>query len=337
MQLRRRSGPVSEAETLVASVVVPTYMRRRRIEQVVSAVLEDPCAEEVVVVVDGCRDGTLEALQEMARRHPRLRPVFVENRGEGLARQAGAEEAKGDVLVFLDDDVIAGSRLVSGHLRHHAEREGLVVMGYAPTDLVRPRRPGQFATELYAREYEHTCDEWEQHPRLILESLWAGNFSIRRSDALEVGLASPTGPLPYHEDRAFGLRCRDAGLTGCFDRSLRARHLHSRSMEQFVSDARRQGAGALQIHRSHESGPFPFLGEMPFPAAVRTAIHLAARHRILQELLRATVGLAGRLHAYYLESYTAMVLRAAVQRETVVALQQSPGASESRIPSSFSI
>ncbi|MGD0254551.1 MAG: glycosyltransferase [Acidimicrobiales bacterium] len=307
-----------------ASVVVPTFNRRDGVRATVESVLADAAAGEIIVVVDGCRDGTMEMLVELASDEPRLRPLFTENSGAERARQTGAVAARGDVLVFLDDDVVAAPGLVSGHLRYHDARDRLVVLGYMPAELALLRRPGMFATALYAREYEATCQRWEQDPASILRSLWAGNFSIRRNDALEVGLATPA-PLPYHEDMALGLRCLNVGLTGVFDRTLLAHHLHApRSVETFVADARRQARGALALHHERACGPFPFADEEPFPPLVRRVIKWGASlrsRRMVQKFLRMGIAVAGRVHLFYIESYLAMVLRSSVQRETILTIE----------------
>lgn len=59
---------------------------------------------EVIVVDDASRDRT----GEIARRYARV-IKSEENSGEGAARNLGAQEAKGDILVFTDADVIAPS------------------------------------------------------------------------------------------------------------------------------------------------------------------------------------------------------------------------------------
>src|SRR5690349_2755212 len=114
--------------------------------------LADPQPLEVVVVVDGGRDGSLELLERMAAGDARLRPLWIENRGVVGARAAGAEAARGEVVVLLDDDVFAMPGLIAGHARHHAE-PGLVIVGYMPVARPPRPRPGDYPRELYAREY----------------------------------------------------------------------------------------------------------------------------------------------------------------------------------------
>ncbi len=72
------------------------------------------CAE-VVVVNDGSRDGTAGVLGEgqLPLRAVHLSP----GRGRSAAANAGAAAARGDVLVFLDGDSLAGPDLVERHAR----------------------------------------------------------------------------------------------------------------------------------------------------------------------------------------------------------------------------
>ncbi len=61
---------------------------------------------EVVYIDDGSRDGSTERLGQLALRDGRVRVVsFRRNFGQTAAVQAGIDNARGDVLVFLDGDM----------------------------------------------------------------------------------------------------------------------------------------------------------------------------------------------------------------------------------------
>ena len=130
--------------------------------------LADPAADEIVVVDDGSNDGTLKLLEDLAAAHPQLRPVPTRHRGRAAARQLGLERATGEVVLLLDDDVVAAQGLVEGHARAHAVSDGLVVVGYMPIRLPAGRRPGDASTFLYAGNYEGSCAACERDPSLVL-------------------------------------------------------------------------------------------------------------------------------------------------------------------------
>lgn len=303
------TGPVPP---LSVGVVVPTHGRRAQLPRVLAPLLADPTVEQVVVVVDGYADGSWELVQEMSRTEPRLCPVWQENAGEGRARQTGLEHSTADVVLFIDDDVVAGPGLAAGHLRRHAGLAGAVVLGYMPTRRPDPRRPGQFATVLYADEYESVCRSYEADPSLVLAKLWAGNLSLRRADAERVGMAVDGFGGLAHADAAFGLRCAEAGLTGVFDRELRSTHEHARPLAAFLRDARAQGAGRARLHLADPRAPHGWLAGLSVGAYSRGAgllVRLPALHRLAHQVGRLALVAAGQVHWWSAETVLAKALR----------------------------
>jgi glycosyltransferase involved in cell wall biosynthesis len=275
------------------SVVMPTYNRGDRLAPVVAALLADPGTTELITVVDGCRDGSLELLETIAAADPRLRPLWIDNRGENGAREAGIRAASHPIVLLIDDDVLAGPGLVSGHARHHAGRDDLVVVGYMPVTEVAQKRGGAPA-RLYAAWYEGQCRQYEAAPDRVLQNLWAGNLSLGRERALTVGLHNPAFDARYNPDRDLGLRLAAAGLTGRFDRALAAEHLYERSLDAFLRDAAATGEGTWLVHRLHADA----VGPLPQDAYLRTcsprtrpAVRFARRPRS-GPAIRAAVALA---------------------------------------------
>ncbi len=313
------------------SVVVPTYNRAHALERVLRPLLDDPAAHEVIVAIDGSVDGSLELTRRMADAEPRLRPMWIENSGEMAARQAGARAATGEVVLFLDDDVLAAPGLVSGHARRHAEQAADVVVGYMPVAPPAERSGVDFATRIYAREYEGRCEIYEREPGSVLDTLWAGNFSMRREACLAVGMPNPGFTARYHPDRDFGLRCREAGLTGVFDRSLHAQHLHERSLPAFVRDARSQGAARVLLAGRH---PDVALSgdefERDLPAAAARLIRLGRRqraHSALAGSLTILVQTAGWARVWAVQDAAARLLRRLEQQRGAIEESRGQGAS----------
>ncbi len=164
----------------LVSVVIATYNRRSRLERALEPLLADPDLFEVVVVVDGSRDGSIELLREISERDERLRPILTENRGESEARCTGVEAARGEVILILDDDEVADRGLAGRHAFHHAGPERKVVVGYTPISLPEKRSAEAFATFVYDRHYEAACREYEREPETILLRLQGGHISLGR-------------------------------------------------------------------------------------------------------------------------------------------------------------
>lgn len=238
------------------SVVIPTRDRRRDLERTLRALWDEPGVHEIVVVDDGSTDGTAEWLETQAALRPRIRPVRASGLGPNDARALGARQATGDVILFLDDDEEARPGLVVGHARHHASQEHRLVAGYNPIPVTRETTTVE---RLVGEWWEELFDLVEAAPEIGLEHVWGGNLSIRSDDLQRIGLSMPEfSGRKDHEDRAFGLRCKRAGLGYVFDRTLRAEHHYIRTVAQFRRDARNSGYGTVLVHRAH-----PELGDVP--------------------------------------------------------------------------
>ena len=298
------------------SVLVPTHNRPNRLSELLDALVPES-AKDIIVVVNGTRDESLEILEARAASDPRVKPLWIAEASQLRALQVAAEHATGDVVLMLDDDVIPESGLVDGHARHHAIERNVVVVGYMPVVQPIRRRSGEYPLYLYHRAYENTCTEYEHNPRAILRGYWAGNVSLRRSDALRVGLepsAALPGPHFNHRDRDFGLRCEAADLRGVFDRSLRASHRHRLSVAGFVRSARGSGYNQWLIHYLHADviGALPdnFYERgvgWPGKLLVRWARHPHAQ-AVIRPLLKYIAMAAGILHLFRLESHAGYLL-----------------------------
>ncbi len=293
------------------SVVIPTYNRCGMLPDVLRPLLADPASTEVIVVVDGCHDGSWELLTDWAHREPRLRPIFQENAGQAAARQAGVEAAHGEIVVILDDDVIAEPGLIGKHADWHTDGESRLVLGYSATHPPLPRRPGQAPTILYAEDHDQICAKYESDPRYVLTNLWAGNMSLRRDDALRVGLDNDRH-LRYHEDQLFGFRCERAGLTPVFDRLLAATHSHSRSVAKFASECRIQGNARVKLTAEYPDLAPNIDASLELPTPTRLIVFALSAPLVAASsslLLRAAAFVTGQAHRWALETVAVRLLR----------------------------
>ncbi len=90
------------------SVIVATYNRGALLRENIEAVLaQDVDDFEIIYVDDGSTDDTWAILRDYAVQYPnRFRVLRKPNGGQGLARNLGAREARGALLLFTDDDTI---------------------------------------------------------------------------------------------------------------------------------------------------------------------------------------------------------------------------------------
>ena len=88
------------------SVIMPVYQAERFLKASVESVLAQTFSDwELLLVDDGCRDGSPALCDGFAQRDDRVRVIHKEkNAGVSAARNSGLEAADGEYIAFLDAD-----------------------------------------------------------------------------------------------------------------------------------------------------------------------------------------------------------------------------------------
>ena len=107
---------------MLISVVIPTYNRLPILEKCLRALESQALHEaldgfEVVVVDDGSTDGTVDWLQQHREEFPHVRLIQQEHGGPAEGRNRGVHQANGDVIVFIDSDLVVTETFLASHAR----------------------------------------------------------------------------------------------------------------------------------------------------------------------------------------------------------------------------
>lgn len=165
--------------TLDASLIIPTYNKKKFLELTLTSLIHQTYPHEsfeVVIIDDGSTDGTHE-LFSTSTRFP-FQHVYVKqkNAGRSAARNAGILRAKGETIIFIDDDQIVPSQFVESHLRPHQQNRNLVVGGYHAhvfsfvPDALRPRAILSYLQKSFPKQ-ENLSDLRSEDPLIAAEDI----------------------------------------------------------------------------------------------------------------------------------------------------------------------
>lgn len=85
------------------SVVIPMYNRQDLIGRAIASVLRQTCQDfEIIVIDDGSTDDSCKVVKSIA--DDRIRLIRQENKDVSAARNRGIDEAKAELIAFLDSD-----------------------------------------------------------------------------------------------------------------------------------------------------------------------------------------------------------------------------------------
>ncbi|MFH8804206.1 glycosyltransferase family 2 protein [Streptomyces sp. NPDC017936] len=134
---RTAARPGGAAGEVSVSVVVPTRDRTTRLLLTLTALAHQTMDRErfeVVLVDDAPARGAVEQVLSAGPQGLPIRTAATGGRGAARARNSGARLARGEVLLFLDDDTLATPGLLEAHAAAH-EGAGAAVVHGGVTDL----------------------------------------------------------------------------------------------------------------------------------------------------------------------------------------------------------
>ncbi len=209
---------------IAISVVIPTRNRARLLPDCLASLAAQRTSVgfEVVVVDNASEDDTAEIVSAWAARDHRFRLVREEVLGRAAALNAGMAAARGDLLLFTDDDVYVQAGFIEEYRRFFDEHaDGIVFAGGAihsvPMDIEWP-----FWFSPRAARSLILVDWGDERPLIPGETVWGGNTAAPRRvfDSLgnwnvEMGVRGDSRPSVEHpelnEDLEFEERVRAAG------------------------------------------------------------------------------------------------------------------------------
>jgi glycosyltransferase involved in cell wall biosynthesis len=227
------------------SIVIPTYNRRHTLLRCLECLFHQDYPEdryEIIVVDDGSTDGTKEEIETL---NPTcgFRYLYQANMGPHIARNLGLKEARGDVILFIDSDILAPPPLLKEHMRLHRREERVVVSG----PLTETRRVDDGFKGIKVRRLLALFD-------LSGPSLITSNLSIERRYLLEIGGFDEEFEGYGWHDWELGERLKKIGLKVIRSPSALAYHLRewdTSTFEELLRKRYERGRNAILYLRKH--------------------------------------------------------------------------------------
>jgi len=232
------------------SVVVPTFNRRKIVTRTVEALLAQslPAVDyEIIVVVDGSSDGTGLALRHLPHAC-QFRVIEQENRGPSAARNTGYRAAAADLVLFLDDDMLADPDLLAAHLAVHRQPSRIVAFGSL---YLSPECAPSLAAGCFNREIGAFYLERKRNP----ERKWEISDCVFSNASMACRLLDEVGGFDEsfrkREDLELGVRLLNSEVQPQFIDNAIAYQFLDKTAADLIHDAEAFAVGDVMFARKH--------------------------------------------------------------------------------------
>ena len=207
------------------SVIIPVYNGIKVIRKCLNGFMASTYPNYEILIVD---DGSTDDSVKICRQHDVTVLQLPKQSGPGVARNVGSKEAKGELLLFVDSDVVVQPDTIEKVVKIFKENSDIAALfGSYDTE---PEEQDFFS------QYKNLCHHFvHQQGNLEASTFWAGCGAIRKSIFDELGgFDEKKYPKPSIEDIELGTRLRKKGFRILLDRDLQVKHLKRWSFRNLV-------------------------------------------------------------------------------------------------------
>ncbi|HEV3165919.1 MAG TPA: glycosyltransferase family 2 protein [Isosphaeraceae bacterium] len=234
---------------MIVTIVIPTHNRGAKLSATLARLLANDAdgfdEVEIVVVDDGSTvpvgplvDG-FRSLPPFTLRCVRLAP----NVGPAGARNAGFRAACGEVVLFIDDDILAPPDLIRRHVEAHRVRPGSVVCG--SWRLVAPEPMTPLYRYIDSLGFDGAAGSTEEFVPVATVS--SGHISVERAMfPPEEGVYRDNLSVPAAEEYELSLRLRNRGIPVLLAHRIVALHDHPVTLDNMCRQAFKHAMGCAE-------------------------------------------------------------------------------------------
>lgn len=264
------------------SVIIPVHGRPERLAECLRTLAACTCdfAAELIVIKDGGPED-FRSLVESWQGPLEPRYMEQENAGPARARNNAVRASRGEILLFLNDDILLEPEVLQAHEAAHRQRPGHAVMGN--TRWARDAIDSEFMH--WVAHHDHIHYEINDLSDIGWGKWHTLNASIdRRWFSEEDQWFSEEFPSPALEDTEFSFRLAARGLKVALAPQAIVWHHHRFQLRDYVAKSRMRGECARVFTRLHPEIEQDLLREY------RDAVARHGKHLWWRDLLRLPDG-----------------------------------------------
>ncbi|MCF6147618.1 MAG: glycosyltransferase [Candidatus Kuenenia sp.] len=209
----------------IVSVIVPAYNAEKTIGQCLQALKQQNYPSdsyEVILVNDGSKDATGEIAQGYD-----ITYLWQENQGPATARNKGAKEAKGEIILFTDSDCVPDSNWIREMVAPFSDQNVMAVKG------AYKNKQKSIVARFAQLEFEERFEMLKKAESIDMVDTYSAGF--RKDIFLQLDGFDTSFPVANNEDTELSYRMSKMGYKMVFNPNAIVFHLdHPDSVKRYA-------------------------------------------------------------------------------------------------------
>lgn len=228
------------------SVVIPTYNRKGILKSCLEALFNQDISHdryEILVVDDDSDDGTEQMMKKMLKEAPALLRYFrQEKKGPAAAKNIGIKNSRGEIVLFINDDIIVTPSLIQEHIKSHRKSPDprIAVLGYVTWHPEIKVTPLMDWLENGGPQFDYDGIESD---KTDWKRFYTCNISLKKDFLINNGLFDEDFPHASFEDIELGYRLAKKRLVILYNKNAMGYHYHKIDSIQAYCEHRKKIIG----------------------------------------------------------------------------------------------
>lgn len=235
---------------MIISVVVPTYNRPEQLSEVLDHILksdvQDLTGVEIIVVDDGSPISAKSVVESKNVAAPfTIKYVRQENAGPAKARNTGFQNATGDLVIFIDDDVLVRPKLLLQHVEARKKFPDAFIFGPYPYAIPQKATSAyRYLKSLFDSSLEYFVGE---NNFIRADTIASGNLSVAKSMISNGEIYKNSLKIPVAEEFELIARLVETDIPIYVGLDMQAWHTQPTNIESKCKQEYKYGMGLAEV------------------------------------------------------------------------------------------
>ncbi|MBU1031243.1 MAG: glycosyltransferase [Nanoarchaeota archaeon] len=219
------------------SIIIPLFNGSKTIAKTLHSIIDNNHSDfEIIIVNDASTDNFENEISPILTKFQKIKIINLkENHGAAFARNVGIDNAKGEIIVFIDSDIIIPKNTLQNFSRSNSD----ITMGIYSRKRCFSNLSSKYKSEfLY---YVHLNEK---------VSFWTGCAAVKKHVFEKLKFDESIKGANV-EDTDFGFRCAEQGFSSKTDKSIQVMHNHKHNFLSLMKNDFSKAKGLAGLRKEH--------------------------------------------------------------------------------------